>query len=288
LGGAHRRRQADRIHRQLIAARAMSRLVLALLVSLLAGYGVAAQRFDVASVKPNRSGDLAINVNLPAPDRFEAANISLHDLIRFAYDVQDARVQGGPGWIRSERFDVTARADHSLGTWGPLGPPVELLAMLRALLAERFALAVHRDTKILPVYALVKARQNGDPGPELRRSTLDCESAAKPCGMRIGPGQMIVSGTPLSQLATALAPFVQRIVIDRTELTGPFDVHLSWTPQRLPQGPPPPGAPALPPVDPNGASIFTALEEQLGLKLEPQQAPLDVVVIDRIDRPTPD
>jgi uncharacterized protein (TIGR03435 family) len=159
---------------------------------------------------------------------------------------------------------------------------------------------------MLPVYALVRAKENGQLGPELRQSSLDCESAAKTaqprqplapaanaaqptCGMRIAPGQMVIGGTPLSQFATVLSQFVQRIVIDRTELAGPFDLHLSWTPQRLPQGGPPlPGAPALPPLDPNGASIFTALQEQLGLKLEPRQAPLEVVLIDSVDRPTPD
>ena len=265
----------------------MRRLAFALLVSLLAWRGVAAQRFDIASVKPNTSGDVAINVTLPAPDRFSATNIPLRDLIRFAYDVQDARLQS-PDWTRAARFDVIAKADHSLGAWGPSGPPAEMLTMLRALLTERFSLAAHRETRTLPVYALVRARQSGQLGPELRRSSLDCEKAANSCGMRIGPGQMVLSGTPLLQLATALSPFVQRIVVDRTELAGPFDLHLSWTPERLPQGPPPPGAPALPPVDPNGASIFAALEEQLGLKLEPQQAPLDVVVIDRVERPTPD
>jgi hypothetical protein len=80
--------------------------------------GGAAPRFEVASVKSNRSGELAINVDFPAPDRFTAINMPLRDLIRFAYDVQDARLQGGPDWIRSERFDVTAKADHSLGSWG--------------------------------------------------------------------------------------------------------------------------------------------------------------------------
>jgi uncharacterized protein (TIGR03435 family) len=219
--------------------------------------------------------------------------------------VQDARLLGGPDWIRSERFDIMARADHSLGSWGPSGPPAEALAMLRALLTERFALTTHREIRTLPVYALVMASENGQPGPELRRSSLDCQTAATPgqprqpapaddparptCGMRIGPGRMVVGGTPVSQLATVLSQFVQRIVIDRTDLAGPFDLHLSWTPEGLlPPGPPPPGAPPLPPVDPNGPSIFAALQEQLGLKLEPQQAPLDVVVIDRVDRPTAD
>lgn len=252
-----------------------------------------AKRFEVASVKPNRSGDLSVTFDLPAPDRFTATNVPLRDLIRFAYDVQNPRLQGGPDWIRSERFDVVAKADRSLGSWGPSGPPTDLLVMLRSVLTERFALAMHRETRTLPAYALVRAKENGQLGPELRRSSLDCDSAAKTpqptCGMRIGPGQMVIGGTPLSQLATVLSQFVQRVVIDRTELAGPFDLRLSWTPQQPPLGePPPPGAPALPPVDPNGASIFAAVQEQLGLKLEPAQVPLEVLVIDRVDRPTSD
>ena len=261
-------------------------------------------RFEAASVKPNRSGDLVIKLDFPGPDRVTATNVPLRELIRFAYDVEDARLQGGPDWIRSERFDIVAKSDHGLGLWGPSGPPAEALTMLRALLSERFALTTHRETRTLPVYALVRASENGQLGPELRRSSLDCEAAtpgqprqppptsdpARPtCGMRIGPGQMVVGGTPVSQLTTVLSQFVQRLVIDRTELRGPFDLHLSWTPERLlPPGPPPPGAPPLPPVDPNGPSIFAALQEQLGLKLEPQQAPLEVVVIDRVERPAAD
>jgi bla regulator protein blaR1 len=92
----------------------------------------------------------------------------------------------------------------------------------------------------------------------------------------------------MAQFATVLSNFVQRVVLDRTQLAGAFDFRLSWTPERLPQGPPPPGAPPLPPVDPNGPSLFAALQEQLGLKLESTRAPLDVLVIDRVERPTPD
>ena len=262
-------------------------------------------KFDIASVKPNRSGELRITIDLPAPDRFTAINVPLRDLIRFAYDVQDSRLLGGDDWIRSERFDVIAKADHALPPWGPSGPPAEVLGMLKALLAERFGLTVHQETRVLPVYALVMAQDGRRLGPEMRASTLDCENQAKSgqprppiapqgsvaqptCGMRIAPGQMVMGGTPMSQFATILSPFVQRIVIDRTGLRGVFDFHLSWTPERVPQGTPPPGAPPLPPVDPNGASIFAALREQLGLELESQQVPLDVVVIDRVNRPTAD
>jgi uncharacterized protein (TIGR03435 family) len=268
--------------------------------ALVGAQALAPTSFEVASVKPNRSTDVAIRMDMPGGDRFTATNVSVRQLVLFAYDLQDARLIGGPDWIRSERFDVDARAGRVLPPWTPAGPPREVLQMLRTLLSERFRLMVHQEKRDLPVYALVVAR-NGQLGPAIRPSTLGCGNPSKPsgpvvpsspseftCGMRIGPGQMVMGGTPMSQFATILPSFVQRVVIDRTGLEGAYDFRLSWTPEGLRRGAPPPGAPPLPPVDPDGATIFTALQEQLGLRLDPQQAPLDVVVIDRIERPTPD
>jgi uncharacterized protein (TIGR03435 family) len=257
--------------------------------------------FEVASVKANRSGELAGRIDRQASDRFTATNVPLRDLIRFAYDLQDVRLVGGPDWIRSERFDIVAKAEQPLPAWSPAGPPIPLLLMVRALLADRFGLVVHQETKDLPVYALVVAREDRKFGPEITASKLDCESQAKTgltgpsadatradCGMRIAPGQMVIGGVPMSQFAMVLSNFVQRVVLDRTRLPGNFDFRLSWTPDRLPPGPPPPGGPPLPPVDPNGPSLLAALQEQLGLTLESTRAPLEVLVIDRVERPTPD
>ena len=106
--------------------------------------------------------------------------------------------------------------------------------------------------------------------------------------MRVGPGTMSGGGFPLSQLTATLSQFVQRVVIDRTGLTGNFDLDLTWTPDQIPQGPPggaPAGVPPPPPIDPNGPSIYTALQEQLGLKLDSQKGPVAVFVIDRAERP---
>ena len=111
------------------------------------------------------------------------------------------------------------------------------------------------------------------------------------CGMRIGPGTLSGGGFPITEFSRTLSQFVQRIVIDRSGLTGTFDIDLTWTPDQMPQGAggaPPPGAPPLPPIDPNGPSIFTAVQEQLGLKLDADRGPVEVLVIDRVDRPTPD
>src|SRR5687767_6933031 len=126
--------------------------------------------FEVASVKPNRSSELRIDVNL-AGRRFVATNVPLRELIRFAYNVQDERLMGGPDWIRTERFDVDARADYDLPAWGPSGPPADVLQMLRRLLAERFGLVVRQESRELPVYVLVVARADGRTGPDIRPST---------------------------------------------------------------------------------------------------------------------
>lgn len=279
------------------AARAAS------LVGLLAlgavGLGSQQPTFEVASVKANQSSELAVTIDIVGR-RFTATNVALRELIRFAFDVQSDRLIGGPSWIATERYDVNARADRDLPAWGSSGPPVDALLMLRKLLAERFALIVRQETRGMPVYALVVARP-GRMGGDIRPSTLGCATAppgerpslaADPtqpsCGMRIGPGQMVMGGTAMPQFANVLSSFVRRVVVDRTGLTGLFDFRLSWTPEGMRGGGAAPGAPPLPPIDPNGASIFAAIQEQLGLKLEPQQAPLEVVVIERIERPSPD
>ena len=259
-------------------------------------------RFDVASVKPNRSGALSIGFDVPGARRFTVNNAPLRDIIRFAHDLDEARLVGGPEWIRSERFDIVATAERDIPAWTPDGPPAVLLSMVRALLAERFHLDTHHDTRELPVYALVLARSDRKLGPRASVSTVDCAAAsgsraapqpASPgeppvCGMRIGPGQMLLGGVPMSRFATVLVPFAGRLVVDRTDLTGTYNLQLSWTPQGRLLGPAPDGAPPLPPTDPNGASLFASIQEQLGLKLEPTRAPVEVVVIDRVERPSPD
>jgi uncharacterized protein (TIGR03435 family) len=268
--------------------------------------GATIPTFEVASVKPNKSGDGRMMLGIQPGGRFTATNVPLRTLIRNAYQLQDFQIVGGPGWIASDRFDILAKAEGNLPPAPPGGPPGPLQLMLRALLAERFSLVVHEDTRELPTYALVLARADGKLGPQLRGSDIDCAQMAgargrggppvaapqpgerPPCGIRIGPGQMSAGGLPLSQFATALSPFVQRVIVDRTGLAGNFDVDLRWTPDQMPQGAPPPGAPPLPPINPNGPSIFTAVQEQLGLKLESERSPVSVLVIDKVEQPMPD
>src|SRR5262245_10900747 len=164
----------------------------------------APDRFDVASVKPNRSGALNIGFDVPGPKRFTVTNAPLRDIIRFAHDVDEARLVGGPEWIGSERFDIVATGEREIPAWTPDGPPAVLLSMVRALLADRFRLETHAETREFPIYALVAARSDRTLGPRASVSTVDCAAASRgnlrplnpseppACGMRIGPGQMLL------------------------------------------------------------------------------------------------
>ena len=262
--------------------------------------------FEVASVKINKSGEPFMRI-APAPGgRFTVTNLPVRELIRFAYQLQSFQIEGGPSWITSDRFDIVAKAEGSPAPIQPGGPPGPLQLMMQSLLKDRFKLTVHNETKQMPIYALVRARSDGRLGPQLKQSTVDCAAmmtargrgGAPPappapgerpmCGMRFGPGQIAAGGLPLSQLAVGMSQMVQRVIVDRTGLTGNFDLEVTFTPDQMPQGTPPPGAPPLPPIDPNGPSIFTALQEQLGLNLESQRGPVEVLVIDRVEHPTED
>jgi uncharacterized protein (TIGR03435 family) len=302
--------------RMTIAARRL--IIIAGLAAALAPPGVGAAKgtrqppaagpaFEVASVKPNNSGDGRVMFANQPGGRFTATNVTLKLLIRNAYQLQDFQIVGGPNWINSDHFDIVAKAEEGTPPETPSldrTGPTRIQLMIRALLADRFQLVAHNENRELPIYALVLARSDGKLGPELRKSEVDCAamSAARgragtpppppgppqpgerlPCGIRIGMGNLSVGGAPLSQIANALANFLGRTVLDKTGLAGNYDANLSWTPDQMPQRPP--GAPEPPPIDPNGPSVFTAVQEQLGLKLDSQKGPVAVLVIDRAERP---
>jgi uncharacterized protein (TIGR03435 family) len=261
--------------------------------------------FEVASVKPNTGGDNRMMLGMQPGGGITATNMPLRALVTWAYQLQDFQLVGAPEWIDNERFNITAKATVE----GVQGQPSEaemrdVRQRMQSLLEERFKLAAHRETRPLPVYALVLARPDGKLGPQLRPSTVDCAAMAgrgrqagpmappapgerPPCGMMMRPGAIAAGATTISQLIQPLSMFTHRTVIDHTGLKGNFDIDLSFTPDQMPAGAPPPGV-AAPPIDPNGPSIFTALQEQLGLKLESENAPVEVLVIDRVERPTPD
>jgi uncharacterized protein (TIGR03435 family) len=257
-------------------------------------------RFEVASVKQNKSGDGRVMLSLPPTGRLTATNVPLRLLLQTAFDVQGFQLVGGPSWLASDRFDITAKAPEGAVT------PEQVRPMLRSLLADRFKLITHRETRDMPIYALVVARVDGKFGPNMKVNPLDCEAVfragrggAPPpppqpgepiqCGSMIGPGTMTAGGMLLGELARSLSQFVGRIVLDKTGLTERYDFQLKYAPEGRGVGPGPgPGGPDPQPVDPNMPSLFTALQEQLGLKLESQRGPVEVVVIDRVEQPTED
>jgi uncharacterized protein (TIGR03435 family) len=229
--------------------------------------------FEAASIRHNTSGDLRMRASTQGRT-YTATNLPLHRIIGAAFEVGPmlSRVTGGPEWIRNERFDITATL--------PEGTTFrEVPAMLRALLANRFKLVVRTETRDAPAYALVLARSDGRLGPLLRRSAVDCAAEREArqqnsaCQTQVD-GNILARGEPIATLARMLPSFTQRPVVDRTGLTGTFDFDVTIPPQTTAPG-----------SDPGGG-VFTALQEQLGLKLESIQAPLEFIVIETVERPT--
>ena len=258
--------------------------------------------FEVASVKRNRDGGPVAGLRRFPGGRFEATNIQLETLIGFAYQLQPFELVDGPPWLIDDRWNVVAKIDGD----PPPMPPGELDAMMiatQALLADRFKLAVHRETREIPVYQLVRANRDDRLGKGMRPSTVDClaiqraaDDAAKGgppapdpntpdrlvCGLRVAVGRIQFGGRPLSRLTNVLTAITQRRVVDRTGLTGDWEFDITFTPPTIPPGR------ELPPPDPDAASLFTVLQEQLGLRLEAARLPMPVLVVDRVERPVED
>jgi len=255
------------------------------LAAVLAAWGSAQPVPYLASIKPNNSVDARTLSEYQPGGRFSAVAITVAQLLRIAYRIQPYQLAGAPPWIFTRRFDITAKSD---GT-----PPPSQQALLSALLAGRFHLAAHNETREQPVFALVLARKDGKLGPQLMPSAFDCaawltgphappEAGRTPnCATRINPGVLSGKAISMARLATSLAPFVGRFTVDKTELTGAFDVELTWTPDDAPVGQPP----SLDAAEP-GLSIFIALQQQLGLKLISEKGPVEVLVIDRLEPPS--
>jgi uncharacterized protein (TIGR03435 family) len=252
--------------------------------------------FEVASIKRNTRGDRGVRISAP-PGRFNAENVWVRFLIQFAWGVKDFQISGGPGWSGADRYDVIATTGAATAE-GKAGLEQRKL-MLRSLLEDRFQLMVHRESKELPVYELVAAKG----GIKLRPSKVGSCVAPGPNLPPLAPGQKpnfcggltmsprSLDGTAITmeQVTTSLSQTLQRTVIDKTGFTSTFDVHIEWTADQSTPGLMAPGlAPVAPAAsdDPTGRSIFTAIQEQLGLKLEPAKAPVEVLVIDRLERPS--
>jgi uncharacterized protein (TIGR03435 family) len=232
--------------------------------------------FDVVSIKSLAGMTRA---RMPgarqSEGRFARASTTLRQLLQYAYDVQPLQVTGGPAWASTTRFQIDARTERTT-------TPAQMRAMVRQMLAERFALKVHMDVRERPIYRMVVARTDG----KLGRSIYRIDDAAcggsdpQPCDLAAWSGGLTSSGMGLEQLAVTLfnrsqTTGVDRPVVDHTGLAGMFGFTLMFS------------SPATAPHLSDHPSIFTALREQLGLKLEPARGPVELLVIDSVEQPTP-
>jgi uncharacterized protein (TIGR03435 family) len=231
----------------------------------------------VASVKENKSVDARGLSEYYPGGRFSATAVTARSLIRTAWRIQDYQLAEAPAWLSTKRYDIAAKAE---------GTPPPQQIFLQTLLRDQFKLAFHRETRELPAFALAMSKSDRKPGPQLRQSDFDCGAylanthpppepgAVSPCSARINRGDLSAKSISMTQFATMLAPLAGRFVVDRTGLTGRFDIELAWTPDDAA-------------VDGAGPSIYTALQEQLGLKLVSEKASVEVLVVDHVKEPQP-
>ena len=239
-------------------------------------------RFAVASVKPSNLPGRAEIGNFNG--RGYGKNATLKMLMATAYQVQTFQILGGPAWAGSDRFDVEARAED------PNTGYIQLRLMMQSLFEDRFRLKIHRETKISTIYLLVVAKG----GPKIKLSADQESPDAGPStsphdgpprgSVLMGRGLLVANAIPLPVLAKTLTPEMERPIVDKTNLKGRFDIHLEWTPSPLTTGDG--GAPATS----NGAdlpTVFSALREQLGLQLKSGRGPVEFLMIDSVEKPSP-
>lgn len=241
-----------------------------------AGHG-----YDVVSVRVNASGSAKVSIN-PTADSFAATNVSLGMLLANAYGLREEQIFGLPGWARSVRFDVVAKMSDTDAATLKLQTWPQRRKYLADMLVERFHLATHTDDKILPIYDLMLARG----GPKFKESApAKADADTGPPNISQMRGNMMATNrflngiaVPVATLATALSGLVGRDVVDKTGCADVYDFSMKWVPEQAPSGPP---------GDADVASaIFTALQEQLGLKLVASKGPVHTLVVDHIEMPT--
>lgn len=246
-----------------------------LLVTFATVFGARQPQFEVATVKlsPPPNGDaIVINLGTALNGRVTLTNTTLSECIQYAYGIVGSDLIAGPEWTKSRevRFDIVGQAAADT-------PDDQLPLMLERLLAERLKVAVHTEKREMPFLALIVAKN----GPKLAPAKENNDRPAQVAGRIVHPRM------PMAMLATLLSRFERQTVIDQTGLRGPFSVELHWIPdalrERALEGGPPPMVNGQP-MDLNGPSLYTALEEQLGLRLESRKGPLDVLVIDHAEK----
>jgi uncharacterized protein (TIGR03435 family) len=290
--------------------------------------------FEVASIKESKSFNMRKVMmrimNPPNDGRFYGTNLTLKMLIQMAYQVQGSQISGGPNWMNSDRFDIQAKSDSAvnsrLAKMNPYEGRLAKSRMLQQFLTDRFKLQIKRETKKLPIFALVVSKHGPRIKPVKDVPLRPGPDAAGPGGhvamghglglgqVMMRPGEMTVVDSTIANLAHLLSPMLGRTVQDETGLKGLYSFTLQWTPgvgERGIVGGPGPGAAMGPggnisgqqaaamapasgegsgPVeaDSSGPSIFTALQQQLGLKLKPEKGPVEILVIEHAEHPTSD
>lgn len=247
--------------------------------------------FEAATIKP-AAPDARGRFISPGPGGgIRITNMTLKDMIEFAWGVQPFQVSGGPAWLDSVNYDIVAKPEAKVSQ-------SELKVMLQALLTDRFQLRTHQETRELPIYALVLARKDGKLGPDLVASTEgSCEKfdpshpppppqpgIAPPryCGnMMISPTRLDVLGHTISELTPLLSRMVERKVVDQTGLKGNYDINLQLPRDETPVSPDaPPARLDLAPI------LFSTFPERLGLKFESQKGPVEVIIVDAVEKPS--
>ena len=286
-----------------MTCRIIALLILTMTVSLPGQQKTGAPRFEVVSIRPNRTARVEGRFDLQPSGRITWVATTLRPLIRLAHERRmfDTReVVGGPDWLDNDRFDIVAQASGPLRV-DPDGFPREPFAMIRTMIEERFGLRVHEEKRERPIYQLVRVSATAL-GPRLERSSIDCgkemadQAKGNPprmladglaaCTLGGPPGRLLSAGLGMPQLAAALVRLVGREVVDRTNLDGAFDWDIEFRPELIqPLGNEP--APAADAFN-DRPSIFTALQEQLGLRLESAKGLVDVLVVDAVSAPTAD
>ena len=227
----------------------------------------AGPQFEVASVRPSRAdatnGGSSVNTR---DGRLTMTNVTLRQCIVAAFRVKEYQLSGGPGWLNSDRYDIVAKADQ---------PVKDLMPMLQTLLAERFQLAIHREGRMFQAYVLEVAKN----GPKLEKAGPEGGSNTSS-----GRGTITAQRTTMDRFSDTLSRTMERPVVDRTGLEGAFNLKLEWTPDTAqPSKTSGDGKPAESVL---GPSIFTAIQQQLGLKLEGPKAPIEILIIDRAEKAT--
>jgi uncharacterized protein (TIGR03435 family) len=242
--------------------------------------GIAAQEgrpsFEVVSITRSTQIDSGGTLMSQPGGRFRGVNVDVRSLITYAYRrgtrLFNSQIVGAPDWVNTERYDIVARAGGELAANGRTILEGVMQLCVQSMLDDRFGLRLHRETRDLPRYALTVANKQGTLGPQMHPVTRDCVTERERCRIQNTPGHLDAGAMSMQNLIAFFGGNVERVVVDRTGLAGSFDVELDWSADQ---------------PDSDKPSLVAAVQEQLGLKLEAERGPVEIIVIDHVERPSP-